>query len=84
MRVLIVDDHAIVRRGMISLLQEHFKGVEIGEAGDAKEGLEAVQREKWDLAVVDWSSFRTSSARMPRCPCWWSAHSRKKTTPSEP
>ena len=53
MRVLIVDDHAIVRRGMISLLQEHFKGVEIGEAGDAKDGLEAVRREKWDLAVVD-------------------------------
>jgi two-component system, NarL family, invasion response regulator UvrY len=53
MRVLIVDDHAIVRRGMISLLQEHFKEVEIGEAADAKDGLEAVRREKWDLAVVD-------------------------------
>jgi two-component system invasion response regulator UvrY len=53
MKVLIVDDHAIVRRGMISLLQEHFKEVEIGEAADAKDGLEAVQREKWDLAVVD-------------------------------
>ncbi len=53
MKVLIVDDHAIVRRGMISLLQEHFKEVEIGEAGDAKDGLEAVRREKWDLAVVD-------------------------------
>ncbi|MEO5914634.1 MAG: response regulator transcription factor [Luteolibacter sp.] len=53
MKVLIVDDHAIVRRGMISLLEEHFKGVKIGEAGDAREGLAAVQREDWDLAVVD-------------------------------
>ncbi|MES2658786.1 MAG: response regulator transcription factor [Verrucomicrobiota bacterium] len=53
MKVLIVDDHAIVRRGMISLLQEHFKEVETGEAGDAREGLAAVNREDWDVAVVD-------------------------------
>ncbi len=38
---------------MISLLRENFKAVEIGEAGDAKEGLAAVIREPWDLAVVD-------------------------------
>ncbi len=53
MRVIIIDDHAIVRRGMISLLQEHFKGVEVGEAGDAKTGIEAVSQGSWDLAVVD-------------------------------
>lgn len=53
MKVLIIDDHAIVRRGMISLLQEHFKDVEVGEAGDSKSGLEAVMRESWDLAIVD-------------------------------
>lgn len=53
MKVLIIDDHAIVRRGMISLLQEHFKGVEVGEAGDAKAGLAAVVQAPWDLALVD-------------------------------
>lgn len=53
MKVLIIDDHAIVRRGMISLLQEHFKDVEVGEANDTKSGLEAVIRESWDLAIVD-------------------------------
>ncbi len=53
MKVLIVDDHAIVRRGMISLLQEHFKGVVIGEAGDAREGLEVMRSDEWDVAVVD-------------------------------
>jgi DNA-binding NarL/FixJ family response regulator len=53
MKVLIVDDHALVRRGMVSLLQEHFGEVEWGEAGDAREGLEAVIREAWDVAVVD-------------------------------
>ncbi len=53
MRILIIDDHAIVRRGMASLLKEHFQGVEIGEAEDAKSGLAAVMEQLWDLAMVD-------------------------------
>ncbi len=53
MKVLIVDDHALVRRGMISLLSEHFSSVEAGEASNARDGLEAVIREPWDVAVVD-------------------------------
>jgi two-component system, NarL family, invasion response regulator UvrY len=53
MKILIVDDHAIVRRGMISLLREHFKDVEFGEAGDSREGLEAVHAEDWDLVILD-------------------------------
>ena len=53
MRILIIDDHAIVRRGIASLLQEHFKGVEIGEAEDAKTGMAAVMKQPWDLAMVD-------------------------------
>lgn len=53
MKVLIIDDHAIVRRGMSSLLQEHFKDVEIGEAADAKTGLEAAIGADWDLVLAD-------------------------------
>lgn len=53
MRVLIIDDHAIVRRGMISLLQENFKGVEVGEAGDSKTGLAAISSQAWELVLVD-------------------------------
>lgn len=53
MKVLIVDDHAIVRRGMISLLQEHFTGLEAGEAADARQGLSAALGEPWDVVVVD-------------------------------
>lgn len=55
MRVLIIDDHAIVRRGMISLLREHFRDVEVGEAEDAKGGLEAASSGEWDLVVADLS-----------------------------
>lgn len=53
MKILIIDDHAIVRRGMISLLREFFTDVEVGEAGDARDGLAAVVREPWDLVAVD-------------------------------
>ena len=53
MKVLIIDDHALVRRGMIALLDEHFKDVEVGEAADATEGLEAVARMPWDLVILD-------------------------------
>lgn len=53
MRVLLVDDHAIVRRGMISLLREHFGAVEIGEAEDAKSGLREALASEWDLVVAD-------------------------------
>lgn len=53
MKVLIIDDHAIVRRGMISLLQEHFKEVEFGEANDSKSGLEATMQGDWDLVIAD-------------------------------
>lgn len=38
---------------MISLLREHFKDVEVGEAEDAKTGLAAALNEPWDLAIID-------------------------------
>ncbi|NQX01105.1 response regulator transcription factor [bacterium] len=38
---------------MISLLREHFKDVEVGEAEDAKTGLAAALNETWDLAIID-------------------------------
>lgn len=53
MKILIVDDHALMRRGMKALLQEHYKNVEIGEAGDAREGLAAVMKDEWDVVVAD-------------------------------
>lgn len=53
MKVLIIDDHAIVRRGMISLLREHFPDLEIGEADEARAGAAAAAEQAWDLALVD-------------------------------
>lgn len=53
MRILIIDDHALVRRGIVSLLNERFKDLQTGEAEDARTGLAAVIGSPWDLVLVD-------------------------------
>ncbi|MBC8127219.1 MAG: response regulator transcription factor [Gloeobacteraceae cyanobacterium ES-bin-144] len=53
MKILLVDDHSLVRRGMISLLREHFKDADFGEAENTKQGLNQVIRTSWDLVIVD-------------------------------
>lgn len=52
-RVLLVDDHPVFRRGLASLLDPERDMVVCGEAGNAREALQAVDALKPDLAVVD-------------------------------
>jgi two-component system invasion response regulator UvrY len=52
-RVLIVDDHAIVRRGLRALLSEEFRGAACGEASNARQALEQLRKNKWDIALLD-------------------------------
>ena len=52
-RVLIVDDHAIVRRGLRALLSDELPGVAFGEASDAQQALKEMRRGKWDVALLD-------------------------------
>jgi len=53
MRILIADDHELIRRGLRGLLLDHFPGAEIADAADAREALEAIGEGEWDLALVD-------------------------------
>jgi two-component system, NarL family, invasion response regulator UvrY len=53
MKVLVIDDHEVVRRGVKQLLGEIFPHVEVGEADTCQKGIAAVQQEPWDLAIVD-------------------------------
>ena len=41
-RVLVVDDHAILRDGIRSLLESQKDILVVGEAGDGSEALEAI------------------------------------------
>ncbi len=52
-RLLVVDDHEVVRRGTRQVLAEGFPGAAFGEAGTAAEALAALQAGRWDLLVLD-------------------------------
>jgi DNA-binding NarL/FixJ family response regulator len=53
LRILIADDHELVRRGLIALLQAH-EGWEIcGEATDGREAVEKAKQLKPDVVILD-------------------------------
>jgi len=52
-RLLIVDDHPIVRRGMRMCLSSHARIMVIGEAGDGREALSKARELKPDLILMD-------------------------------
>lgn len=52
-RILIADDHAIVRRGMKQLLLEHYPFATIGEAANVEELIKEVMDKQWDVVVCD-------------------------------
>jgi DNA-binding NarL/FixJ family response regulator len=52
-RILIADDHPIVRRGLKSLLARELEGAVCGEAGNAQQVLSEVQSHDWDLVILD-------------------------------
>jgi two-component system invasion response regulator UvrY len=53
MRILLVDDHAIVRAGLKRLIEDEFRGVEIDEASDATQAVELIAARLPDLVVLD-------------------------------
>jgi DNA-binding NarL/FixJ family response regulator len=52
-RVLIADDHAIVRRGLKLILSEEFHSLVMGEARDGQELFEQIHKSEWDIVVLD-------------------------------
>jgi two-component system, NarL family, invasion response regulator UvrY len=53
MRILIADDHAVVRQGLKQILAAEFKNAVFGEAGNGQQALEQVWKESWDVLVLD-------------------------------
>lgn len=52
-RVLVVDDHAVVRRGLIQILSEASDMVTAAEASNGREALQALDQEHFDVVVLD-------------------------------
>ena len=53
MKILIADDHEVVRQGVRQILTEGFEKVTFGEAVNATELLAQVWKQKWDLVLLD-------------------------------
>jgi DNA-binding NarL/FixJ family response regulator len=52
-RIMIVDDHALVRRGMAYVVRECFPDAEVVEADGAQQALRIMEEEPVDVALVD-------------------------------
>lgn len=52
-RILIGDDHFVVRQGLRQVLADKWEGVEFGEASDGNEVLQLVWNEDWDVLLLD-------------------------------
>jgi DNA-binding NarL/FixJ family response regulator len=52
-RVLLVDDHKVLRAGLRALLENEADIVVVGEASTGEEGVEAVKRLNPDVVVMD-------------------------------
>jgi two-component system invasion response regulator UvrY len=52
-RVLIADDHAILRRGLKEILVRELEDSVFGEAKDAQEVVARMQSDDWDLVILD-------------------------------
>jgi two-component system invasion response regulator UvrY len=53
MRILIADDHAIVRKGLRQLILEEYPTSEIGEVSDVESLIALLMKEPWDLVISD-------------------------------
>lgn len=55
LRIVVVDDHAVVRRGVRGLLESHDGWSVVAEASTGREAVEAVRQHHPDIVVMDLS-----------------------------
>lgn len=54
-RVLLADDHTIVRKGLKQILSEGMRGTEFGEASNAAEAIDLLKKDPFDIVILDLS-----------------------------
>ena len=53
MKILIADDHAVVRKGLRQILLEEYPSAQIGEVADAENLLSEVIKGDWNIVICD-------------------------------
>lgn len=54
-RILIADDHTIMRDGLKQILADYSDIQVAGEAGDGTEALQKIRQQEWDIVILDMS-----------------------------
>jgi DNA-binding NarL/FixJ family response regulator len=52
-RILIVDDHVMIRQGLRQILADAFPKATFGEAPSANHAMEQVAKQPWDVVLLD-------------------------------
>ena len=53
LKIILADDHAVVRQGVKQILAGAFASAVFGEASNAHDLLALVRQERWDIVVLD-------------------------------
>ena len=53
LRILVADDHSVMRNGIIKSIMESFPNAEFGEAANASEIMHQINTSKWNLVILD-------------------------------
>jgi two-component system, NarL family, invasion response regulator UvrY len=53
MKILIADDHYIVRKGLKHILTDEYSSVEFGEAENGRDALFKAKEKNWDVFILD-------------------------------
>lgn len=65
-KLMVVDDHAVVRRGIINLLEDEENIEIVGEAADGTEALEGIKELKPDILLLDLSMPKMTGFEVAR------------------
>ena len=76
-RILIADDHTLVRAGLRRILEDEVDIEVVAEAADGAEAVACAQRHELDLAILDISMPKLTASRRrggssstsPTCAC---------------
>jgi len=53
LKILIADDHEVVRRGLKQIIEHAYPGCEFGEAQNSQEVMQCVWDQEWDIVLLD-------------------------------
>tara|TARA_R110000787_G_scaffold71771_1_gene159765 strand:- start:18853 stop:19485 length:633 start_codon:yes stop_codon:yes gene_type:complete len=53
LKILLVDDHEILRQGLKKIIEDEFTKVQCGEAENAAEAIKLAFNQPWDIIIMD-------------------------------